>query len=393
MAAVLLISVNLRPGATSLGPVLEEVSGALGLDGSGAGMLTALPGLCFGVVGFLSVRLGQRAGLSVAIALGMGLTVLGLLTRVWMPHPWLFLGLTAVALAGMGIGNVLVPAWVKRHGGPRTVLLMTLYSAFLTLGGSAGALLSAPLAAGAADALGQVDGWRWSLALWGLAALVPLGLWLVVARRAGHDFPPTPPGEGPAVPLTASPAAVALTVLFGVQSMNAYVQFGWIPQIYRDAGLSAGAAGTLLAVIAGLGIIGGLIMPTVIDRSRTLAPWMVAFGALTLIGYVGLLLAPVSLGLLWAIILGLGSFAFPTAIALIPARSRDPHVTARLSGFVQPVGYILAAIGPFVVGLIHAATGTWTAVLIMMACSGVVMTAAGLRVAGRVVVDDELTVS
>ena len=43
MAAVLLISVNLRPGATSLGPVLEEVSGALGLDGSGAGMLTAQP--------------------------------------------------------------------------------------------------------------------------------------------------------------------------------------------------------------------------------------------------------------------------------------------------------------------------------------------------------------
>lgn len=134
-------------------------------------------------------------------------------------------------------------------------------------------------------------------------------------------------------------------------------------------------------------------MPTVIDRSRTLAPWMVAFGALTLIGYVGLLLAPVSLALLWAIILGLGSFAFPTAIDLIPARSRDPHVTARLSGFVQPVGYVLAAIGPFVVGLIHAGTGNWTAVLIMMACSGIVMTAAGLRVAGRVVVDDELTVS
>lgn len=390
MAAVLLISVNLRPGATSLGPVLQEVSGTLGLDGSGAGMLTALPGLCFGVVGFVSVRLGRRMGLSVAIALGMALTVAGLLSRVWMPSPWLFLGLTALALAGMGIGNVLVPAWVKRHGGPKTVLLMTLYSAFLTVGGSAGALLSAPLAAGMSQQLGQAEGWRWSLALWGLAALIPLALWAVVARRTGHDFPPVPPGEGPDRPLTASPSAVALTVLFGVQSMNAYVQFGWIPQIYRDAGLSASTAGVLLAVIAGLGIIGGLIMPTVIDRSRTLAPWMVAFGALTLVGYVGLLLAPVSGALLWAVILGLGSFAFPTAIALIPARSRDPHVTARLSGFVQPVGYILAAIGPFVVGLIHAGTGTWTAVLIMMACSGVVMTLAGLRVAGRVVVDDEL---
>ncbi|MBD4603236.1 MFS transporter, partial [Xanthomonas citri pv. citri] len=80
-----------------------------------------------------------------------------------------------------------------------------------------------------------------------------------------------------------------------------------------------------------------LLMPTVISRARTLAPWMVLFGAMTSLGYLGMLWAPTAGVWLWAVILGIGGFAFPTVIALIPARSRDPHVTARLSGFAQPV--------------------------------------------------------
>jgi CP family cyanate transporter-like MFS transporter len=183
---------------------------------------------------------------------------------------------------------------------------------------------------------------------------------------------------------------VALMVLFGVQSMNAYVQFGWMPQIYRDSGLDPTLAGSLTAVIAGMGILGGLVMPTVIERSRTLAPWMLGFGVLTAAGYVGLLLAPVAGAWLWSVLLGIGGFAFPTAISLIPARSREPHVTARLSGFVQPFGYIVAALGPLAVGFLYAGLQDWTLILILLAVSGVVMALAGLRVSGRVFVDDEL---
>ncbi|MGD6979766.1 MULTISPECIES: MFS transporter [Citricoccus] len=388
--AVLFIAANLRPGATSLGPVLAEVSASLGIDGGVAGVLTALPGLMFGVVGLLAVRMGRRAGLSLTIALGLVLVVAGLLLRPASGSVWAFVPLTALALAGMAVGNVLVPAWVKRHGRRHTVVLMTLYSMFLTVGGSAGSGLAAPMA-GLAGALGDpADGWRYSLGFWGLMALVPLVLWLVVARRTGHDFPTAPPREHPDRSLTSSPTAVALMVLFGVQAMNAYVQFGWMPQVYRDAGLDANLAGSLTAVIAGMGIIGGLVMPTVIERSRTLAPWMLGFGLLTAAGYIGLLVAPVAGAWLWSVLLGAGGFAFPTAISLIPARSRDPHVTARLSGFVQPFGYILAALGPLAVGFLHAGLEDWTLVLVLLAASGVVMAVAGLRVSGRVFVDDEL---
>jgi CP family cyanate transporter-like MFS transporter len=132
-------------------------------------------------------------------------------------------------------------------------------------------------------------------------------------------------------------------------------------------------------------------MPTVIARSRTLAPHMLVFGALIVVGYGGLLLAPTTLPWLWAVLLGVAGFAFPTVIALITARTRDPVVTARLSGFVQPVGYLLAGLGPVAVGLIHSATGDWTLVLWLLVATAVPFAWAGLRVSRSVLVDDELS--
>src|SRR5699024_2091708 len=191
--------------------------------------------------------------------------------------------------------------------------------------------------------------------------------------------------------LTRSPTAMALTALFGLQSMNAYIQFGWLPQIYRDAGLPASTAGLLMSLLTSLTLIGGLVMPTVIARSPSLQPWIWTFGILLVIGNGGLMLAPATVPWLWSVILGISGFAFPTAIALITARSRDPQVTARLSGFVQPMGYLLAAVGPLMVGVIHQATGDWTLVLLLLMASGVALIVAGLRVSRPVMVDDELT--
>ena len=140
--------------------------------------------------------------------------------------------------------------------------------------------------------------------------------------------------------------------MFALQSLNAYTQFGMLPQILADAGISPARAGLLVGVISGWGLVGGLVMPTVIARAPGLRFVVASFGALTTIGYLGLLLAPTVSPLLWACVLGIGSFAFPTAIALLPARTRSPQITARLSGATQPVGYLLAAIGPILAGVL-----------------------------------------
>lgn len=384
VVAVTLISVNLRPGASAIGPVLEEIDTSLGLGTAAAGLLTALPGLCFGVLGALAVGFSRKVGMTGGITIGLVAVVAGLLLRSLTGSVPLFLLLSTLALGGMALGNVLVPAWIKRHEGSG-VLLMTIYGTGLTVGGTVGPLLTPPLIDVAPG------GWRGAIGVWGLTAALAVVPWVVITVKEHRDRADhRPAGAKPTARMRHSPTALALTLTFGIQSMNAYVQFGWLPQIYRDAGISRGHAGMLLSLLAGLGIIGGLVMPTVIARSRTLAGWMVSFGALMVVGYLGLLVAPATLPWLWAILLGIASFAFPTAITLITARSRDPRVTAQLSGFVQPIGYSLAALGPFVVGLVHAATGSWTVVLILLACSGVALALAGLRVSQPTMVDDEL---
>lgn len=168
VVAVIALAVNLRSGASSPGPILEQVRAAFGVGETAAGALTAVPGLCFGALGMLAVPLARRLGLTGTILLGFALSAAGLLLRPWAPSFWLFLILTAAVLSGPAVGNVLVPAWVKRHGGKRTVLLMTGYTVMLALGGAAGSALAVPLMGSGPD------GWRTSLAVWGLLAVIPL---------------------------------------------------------------------------------------------------------------------------------------------------------------------------------------------------------------------------
>lgn len=382
LAAVVLVSINLRPGASSPGPVLEEVRQGLGMSAGVAGAMTGLPGLCFGLVGALAVGFSRRVGMTAGIAIGLTAAAAGLLLRVTTDSVPLFLVFTAVALAGMAVGNVLVPAWIKGHG--HAVALMTVYGTGLVVGGSIGPLITAPVT----EATGS---WQTGLGMWGLLLLLAVPLWAWLALRARRR--PTEHnahGVAPNGRMIHSPTAIALTVLFGVQSMHAYVQFGWLPQIYRDAGISASSAGALQALLSSVGILGALAMPTVIARSTGLHAWMVSFGVMLFLGYAGLLVAPATVPWLWALMLGFSGLAFPTAISLITARTRHPSVTAQLSGFVQPVGYALAAIGPFVVGLIHEATGDWSLVIVLLALTSVPLTLAGLRVARPVYVDDEI---
>ncbi len=382
LAAVVLVSINLRPGASSPGPVLAEVREGLGMSSGAAGAMTGLPGLCFGLVGALAVGFAQRIGMTAGIAIGLTAAAAGLLLRVTTGSVSIFLLFTVLALGGMALGNVLVPAWIKAHG--HAVALMTVYGTGLVVGGTIGSLATAPVAE-------STGSWQIGLGIWGVLLLMAVPLWGWLALRE-HRSPTehNASGEAPSGRIAHSPTAIALTVLFGVQSMHAYVQFGWLPQIYRDAGISASSAGALQALLSSVGILGALAMPTVIARDRGLRPLMVLFGVMLALGYTGLLVAPATVPWLWALMLGLSGLAFPTAIALITARTRHPSVTAQLSGFVQPVGYALAAIGPFVVGLIHEATGGWSLVIVLLALTSVPLTLAGLRVASPTYVDDEI---
>lgn len=388
--ALALLALHLRAGASSVGPVLREMQVDLGFSSAFSGVLTALPGLGFATVGLVAGALGARIGLSRSLLLAMCAIGFGLLGRAFAGDQWTFVALTALAVAGMAVGNVLAPPFIKAHFA-RPTPQMTLYIMLL----SVSAMLPAVLGGWA---LSLPGGWRTALGIWGATALLSTIPWAIVVLRERRSAAITsttalsPETSRPHVQLRMllrSGTAVALALFFGLQSMSAYVMFGWMAGAYRAGGLDAASAGAWTGLYLGLGIPAGLVMPSVVARVKDLRPAMVVFGATGALGFAALLYAPTTPWLA-AVLLGIGSGAFPTAIALITTLTRDHKVTLKVSAFAQSVGYAFAAIGPVLVGLSMEVFGRWEIPLLGLAATSVIMAGAGIRAVSGKIIDDEL---
>lgn len=382
--AVLVAAFNLRTAIVSVGAVLDDIIAAFDATETQAGIITAIPGLTFAILGVAAVPLARWMGLSGALATGMVIGLIGLAVRPWVGDIWSFIFLTGLVVIGIAIANVLLPAWVKMHGGRNTVALMTVYTSVLGVGSTVGPL--------SALVFSGENGWRWAIFIWASAGLAQVLIWLPMWAVKRHDFPAETATTGTRGRIWTSPTAVFIMLFFGLQSMNAYIQMGWLPKILIDSGVSSGNATIGLAILGVLGIVGGFIMPVTIARTRDhhLARIPVALAACMLTGYLGVWFLPTQAWWLWCFFLGVGALCFPMAIALIPARTRDPRVTASLSGFAQPVGYLLAALGPLAVGALFGVFGSWSPILAILAVGTVVLGAVGYRAARNRIVDDEL---
>jgi MFS transporter, CP family, cyanate transporter len=90
------------------------------------------------------------------------------------------------------------------------------------------------------------------------------------------------------------------------------------------------------------------------------------------------------------VFVGTATAVFPVALTLIGLRSRTSAGTAALSGFTQSVGYVIAAAGPFGMGLLYDLTGGWTVPLTALLILVVPQLVAGLTVARPSYIEDQL---
>ncbi|MEU6933944.1 MFS transporter [Streptomyces sp. NPDC046374] len=364
---LVLAAVNLRPAITSLGALLEEVRAGLHMSGSVAGVLTSVPPLCFAVFGIAAPRLARRFGPAAVVCAGMAAIFAGLLLRPFAGGTPAFLAASALALMGIALSNVLMPVIVKKYFPDRVGSMTGLYSMALALGTSLAAAATVPMTA----AMG--GSWRLGLGVWaGLAALAVLP-WLPLLR----DRSMTAPGGPAAARAAAEPAAAprvtrsrtawALGVFFGLQATGAYITMGWMPQIFRDAGVPASTAGVLLAVTMVMGVPLAFVIPRLATRMKNQGPIVVALGLCGLAGYTGLAFAPAGGAWLWAVLLGVSNCAFPLALTMIGMRSRTGAGVVKLSAFAQSVGYLISIPGPLLVGILYQHSGGWGLPIALMA--------------------------
>jgi CP family cyanate transporter-like MFS transporter len=168
-----------------------------------------------------------------------------------------------------------------------------------------------------------------------------------------------------------------VTIFMGMQSLLYYATLSWLPTMLRDRGESAAAAGDLLALMGVGNLAVSLFIPIAAQRMRSQVVLVVPTTVAVAGGLAGLLYLPLGGAVAWALILGAGQNA-ALALAIFFTAARAPHAAAAasLSSMAQAVGYLLASAGPLEVGLLHSATGSWTApVMVLFALSGVMLVA------------------
>ncbi|MEA9480434.1 MFS transporter [Xanthomonas campestris] len=363
LAAVLLSAFNLRTAVTSLTPLLERIAHEYDFGAPTMGALGMLPTAAFALTGVATPALLRRFGLLQTALIAMGLATIGLLVRPLLPGTGGLLLGSLVALAGMGVGNVVLPPLVKRYFGDRVGGVSTLYITVLQVGTLLPALMAVPVA--------DAWGWRSSMMVWMLPALLALIAWALVHarhRRLAATGPapvtPTPEAEG-RVARTALGWSMALT--FGMTSLVTYSMFTWLPTLFREAGASPAFGGTMVALFSALGMVGALTMPALAVRLRNPFPIVLLCAACHLVAFAGLWWAPLAAPILWVTLLGLGPSTFPLALVLVNQRSRTAAGSAALSGFSQGMGYLVSCLGPFLFGWLHAHRGGWTSPFLFLA--------------------------
>ncbi|WNB84965.1 MFS transporter [Cellulomonas sp. ATA003] len=311
LAGIVLVALNLRIAVAAVSPILDAVRADVALTETLAGVLGAIPLASFAVFGSVAPLVARRFGLEPTLVAALVLSGAGEIARSLVGTPVPFLAWSMIALAGMGMGNVLLPPLVKRYFPDRIGPVTAAYSMAMAVSTSVPPVLAAPLA--------RELGWRVSIASWALIGFLAVIPWCVViarssAARAGLRgiLARAPSGTTGLASRHRAQGRVWRTSLawgmaltFGMNSLNTYVMFAWLPQMLADAGLGTDVGGRWLGLFAILGLPFSFAGPLIAARMRNPYPVVLALAACFVAGYAGLMLSPAEGTAVWMVLIGL----------------------------------------------------------------------------------------
>lgn len=361
--AILLVAINLRPAMAALGPLLDLIEHATGLDSAGAGLLTTLPVFLMGVCALLGKSLRKKFGEVNGVALGTLLIVLACASRAWWGSATGMLVSAAVVGIGVALVQALLPGFIKGQFASATGRMMGLYTT--------GIMSGAAIAAASAARLHEFLGWQTTLAFWALPALLALGLWGMTTASRNAVMAPT--DAAPSMALWRYARAWTLMLFFGVATGVYTLILAWLPPFYVELGQSRQAAGDLLAGLTLTEVMSGMLVSALVGRFHDRRPLLLVALGSTLGGLATMLIAPVGMSLLAILLLGLGVGAlFPLSLILAMDHFEQPALAGDLAAFVQGGGYMIASLMPFLAGWVRvefaSLTWAWLGMLVAMVC-------------------------
>ncbi|MDQ0660651.1 MFS transporter [Paenibacillus sp. W2I17] len=374
LAGIIVIAATMRSPITATGPVVEMIRSDTGIGHTMVGLLTSLPLLAFAAVSPFAPRLAKRLGLESALLLAVMIVTVGVALRLLPSVLSLYVG-TAILGCGIALSNVLLPSLIKRDFPLRVGIVTGLYSVSMNIFGAIASGVSVPVA-GATSM-----GWRASLGMWALLSILALLLWLpqIAAGRQRMLFIATQ-SEGTPVRLRTSSLAWFITLFMGLQSLIFYTTITWLPEILAEQGFSPTSAGWMLSLMQMVSVPATFIVPILAGRTRDQRVLTAITCSSLIVGYALLLSGIASLVTIGVTLAGIGAGAsFGMVTMFFVLRTKDARQAASLSGMAQSFGYMLAAVGPLLFGMLHDWTKGWTLPLLIQVILAIALLIAGIQ--------------
>jgi len=371
LIGVILVSTNLRVPLTSAGALISFIRDDLGISNAIAGSITTLPLLAFAVLSPFAPKIANKIGMEWTIALSLILLIIGIGVRSISGISFIFVGTLFIGLA-IAIGNVLIPGIIKMNFPLRVGLMTGIYAIFMNVFGALGSGLSVPIAT-----LGSF-GWKGALSIWGILTVISFIVWIpqLKKERGNQKVEIQREKKGS---LWHSPLAWKITLFMGGQSLIFYTLITWLPDILYTNGYHSSAAGWMVFLMQFALIPSTFIIPVIAEKLDNQVTLAIVIAALFIIGFTGLLIGSAVLIPLWAIMFGIGcGSAFSLAMMFFTLRTKDGNEAAELSGMAQSFGYLLAAIGPVLVGALHDITNGWMVPIMLLIFISVIVLFTGI---------------
>ncbi|MEW4353480.1 MFS transporter [Streptococcus pneumoniae] len=356
---LVMLGAVMRVPITAIPPILTDIAAGLGIPVSQLGILTSLPLIMFALCSSFAPVLARKLGNEWLIALVLGMMMLGSVIRI-LNLPFLFVG-TMLLGAGIAVINVLLPSLVSTYFPKQVGLYTTIYLTTMGCMATVGSVLAVPVVAASS----------WQIFMLLLTALIVLAFlaWLPnLAMKKSSKHGRT---DKKSSSLWTNKYAWIFLIFGGLQSMLYYTELTWLPTMARTAGLSGSEAGFLAGIFSLISIPVSMVTPTVVARlsKEARAKWMVVVSLVTIAGLVLLLVAPPHF-MVWLVahlLLGASvSVLFPYLMLSLSLKTSSTQATAQLSGMVQTGGYLIAAIGPALLGYSYSVFGSWLPLILAL---------------------------
>lgn len=363
MIGIVLVAINLRMPITSVSPLLDYIRESIPISNTLAGFLTTLPLLAFALISPFVSKISQKIGVEKLVFYTLLFILLGSLVRP-IGHLGFLLAGTLCIGVGIAFGNVIIPSLIKKEFPFQLGMMTGIYSISMNLFAAIASGLSVPIT----KKLG--GNWQMTLFIWATFSFIALFVWLPQLKtkrnQVSHD---TTKKEGTTGNVWRSKMAWQIAAMMGIQSAVFYISVAFLPVMIQEHGYSSTEGGFMLSLMQ-FGIMPiTFIIPIVAFKMKNQRVLVLFSTIFMVLGVLGLLVPIQNLAVLATsvVLLGIGSgTAFSLCMMFFNMRTETASDAAEVSGMAQSIGYLLAACGPILFGILHDFLGSFTFPLILL---------------------------